>query len=66
MDGFAVCRQVKSDPLTRHVRVIAMTAYPSQENVARISNEGADLCLPKPFDYRFLVEQIERLAFRKP
>jgi len=66
LDGFAVCRQVKSDPLTRHVRVVAMTAYPSQENVARIVSEGADLCLSKPFDYRFLVEQIERLAFRKP
>jgi AmiR/NasT family two-component response regulator len=34
-----------------------MTGYPSQENVERIMEAGADACLPKPLDpERLLVE----------
>lgn len=48
MDGFTACRQVKSDPLTASIRVIAMTGYHTPENVRRVLEAGAEVCLPKP------------------
>jgi excisionase family DNA binding protein len=50
LDGFAVCTRIKADPATRDIRVIAMTGYPTSDNVARIREAGAELCLAKPFD----------------
>lgn len=50
LDGFQVCRQIKSDPVTRHIRIIAMTGFPSPENIERILSAGADACLDKPID----------------
>ena len=50
MDGFAVCQRIKQNPKTRNIRVVAMTGYPSQENVQRILGAGAETCLSKPLD----------------
>jgi excisionase family DNA binding protein len=50
LDGFQVCRQIKSDPATRHIRIIAMTGYPSPENIEKILAAGAEACLAKPLD----------------
>lgn len=59
MDGFEVCRQIKSDPATRATRVIAMTGYPSTENVERILAAGAEDCLEKPIDETHLLAMLE-------
>ncbi len=56
LDGFAVCRQIKADPNTRDIRVIAMTGYPSPENRQRILETGAEICIPKPVDSKLLLE----------
>lgn len=50
MDGFQVCQQLKRDPETRDVRVIAMTGYFTESNITRIMECGAERCLRKPFD----------------
>jgi excisionase family DNA binding protein len=50
MDGFEVCRRLRSRPTLNHVRIVAMTGFPSAENVERIMDAGADACLPKPLD----------------
>lgn len=50
MDGFEVCRTLKQDMTTRNTRIIAMTGYPSPENIERILNAGAEVCLSKPLD----------------
>lgn len=55
MDGFAVCRSIKADPATHNIRVIAITGYPSPENVQHILNAGAEACLPKPLDTAHLL-----------
>lgn len=56
LDGFAVCRQIKADPNTRDIRVIAMTGYPSPENRRCILETGAEICIPKPVDSKLLLE----------
>lgn len=58
MDGFEVCRTLKQDSATRHIRVLAMTGYPTSENIERIMNAGAEVCLEKPLDTDRLVELI--------
>ena len=50
IDGFNVCKELKADPSTHNIRVLAMTGYPSVENVDRILQAGAELCLEKPID----------------
>jgi excisionase family DNA binding protein len=58
MDGFEVCRHLRSRPTLNHVRIVAMTGFPSQENVERIMAAGADACLPKPLDPERLLAEL--------
>ncbi|HEY8095038.1 MAG TPA: response regulator [Methylobacter sp.] len=55
LDGFAVCRQIKADPDTSDIRVIAMTGHPNPENERRIIEAGAEVCIAKPLDTKFLL-----------
>ncbi|HEY9198878.1 MAG TPA: response regulator, partial [Gammaproteobacteria bacterium] len=47
---------LKQDPSTRHIRVLAMTGYPTAENIERIMDAGAEVCLEKPIDTDRLLE----------
>jgi excisionase family DNA binding protein len=58
LDGFRVCRQIKADPTTAAIRVIAVTGYPTPENVRRSLKEGAACCLGKPLDNDALLEAL--------
>lgn len=50
LDGFEVCRRLKAEPATRHIRVVAVTGFTSEENVKSILAVGAEACLFKPVD----------------
>jgi excisionase family DNA binding protein len=58
IDGFEVCRMIKSNEATRHATVIAITAYPSPEAEEEILNSGARICLAKPLDLAELVRHV--------
>ncbi|MCK4950270.1 MAG: response regulator [Gammaproteobacteria bacterium] len=58
LDGFEVCRQLKDNPATSAIRVIAMTGYRTEENVKRIIEAGAEACLVKPIEQDSLLELI--------
>lgn len=58
IDGIEVCRGLKADRNTRHIRVLAMTGYPSEANVAAIRAVGAEDCLAKPIDHERLLTAI--------
>lgn len=58
MDGFEVCRTLKSDVSTRDIRIIAMTGYPSQENIDLIRKAGAETCLHKPLQEAEIVSAL--------
>ncbi len=59
MDGYEVCRMIKSQDATRHVEVIAMTAYPSPESHQQITECGARVCIGKPLDMALLIHKVE-------
>ncbi|MCD6303836.1 MAG: response regulator [Planctomycetes bacterium] len=59
MDGYEVCRLIKSQDATRDAEVIAMTAYPSAENERRILECGARICLSKPLDLDTLMAEVK-------
>lgn len=49
VDGFSVCRDIKSGNLTEGIRVIAMSGFYSNDNFEHIIDAGAEACLMKPF-----------------
>ena len=60
MDGFEVCRRIKSNESTRHIPVIMLTAKKSREDMARGETVGADWYITKPFKSAMVIETIQR------
>lgn len=58
MDGFKVCQNIRRSPSLKHVKIIVFTGFPSDRNLERVSELGADLCLAKPIDRAILFENI--------
>ena len=58
LDGYQTCKIIKENPNTKSTRVVAMTAYYSQENVKRILDAGAETCLAKPIDTELLLDAL--------
>lgn len=61
IDGFEVCRQIKSNPLTSHILVIFLTAKKAQEDVAMGKEVKADCYITKPFQSALVIRTIQRL-----
>jgi excisionase family DNA binding protein len=61
MDGFEVCRQIKTNTDTARIRVLAVTGHDCQENRNKILLEGADAYLAKPFFKNELMQTIDTL-----
>ena len=59
MDGFEVCKLIKSQEQTRHVVVLAMTAFPSPDGERRIRQCGAEACFTKPLDLDKLLQAVQ-------
>lgn len=65
MSGFEVCRQLKSDPHTRDIQVIMVTALNELGDVERARDCGTDEFLSKPVTREELVSRVEnRLRLR--
>lgn len=64
LDGFEVCRQLRSDPLTQEIPVIMLTAKDEESDVVLGLRLGADDYVTKPFGPRELVARIRSLLRR--
>lgn len=60
IDGLEATRIIKSDPHTRHCKIIILTAKGQQHDVDTGNKAGADAYFIKPFSPLELIQQVER------
>ena len=60
-DGFEVCRRLRSDPSTRHVPVLVISALDDPDSRAKATAAGATAYYTKPFSPIALLKEIDRL-----
>ncbi len=65
MDGFQVCKTLKSDEKTRYIPVLMLTARGDTESKVKGFDTGADDYLAKPFDFKELLARARSLIARK-
>ena len=65
MNGFEICRRIKSDPEKEHIAVILLTVLSDVGDRMQAVNVGADLFLSKPVNYKELRKQIGYLLGKK-
>ncbi len=65
MDGFSVCKNIKNNPITKGVKVVAVTAYPDEETRDKAFSCGVDAFFPKPLDLGALIKKILGLLGQK-
>ena len=60
-DGYAVCREIKSDPEIAHIKVVVLTAFAQQSSQREADSAGADAYMSKPFRPSDLLLKAEEL-----
>ncbi len=64
MDGLSVCQQLKTDPLTRDIPIIIVSAKEEESDVVIGLGLGADDYVAKPFSPRELVARVKAVLRR--
>ena len=59
MDGFEVCKKLKSDEKTKHIPIIMLTAKHELEDVKRAIKTDVDEYVTKPFEPELLRRRVE-------
>src|SRR5918996_3480321 len=62
LDGFEVCRQLKTNPATHHIPVVMVTALDQPSDRVRGLDAGADDFLTKPVSDVALIARVRSLA----
>jgi len=61
MDGYEVCRKLKSSENTKNIPVIMLTALGMGEDFEKAIENGADWYIVKPFNSRQLLSRVSML-----
>ncbi len=64
LDGIEVCRRLKSDPVTRSIRVLMVTAKGEESEVVLGLGVGADDYVVKPFSPKVLIARVDAVLRR--
>jgi CheY-like chemotaxis protein len=62
MDGLEMTRRIKSDPRTKKIPIVAVTAYAMSGDEARAKEAGCDAYITKPIDTRTLPGILSKLV----
>ena len=65
LDGYQLCRQLKSDKKTEGIPVILLTSLSEPMDIIRGLECGADNFITKPYEPDYLLERIDRLLTNK-
>jgi len=60
MDGLEATRILKSDPDTKHIPVVALTAYAMKGDMERTLEAGCDGYIAKPIDIKELLKTVKQ------
>jgi len=63
-DGLEFVRELRASPDTRHVPVVAITAYPLRFHTRDVIAAGCAACIIKPVNTRGLSSQLRSIAAR--
>ena len=61
VNGFSLCRNLKNSEATKNIKIVAITGYPTEENIEKIKEYGADAVLSKPFNMDELEKTLNKL-----
>ncbi len=61
VDGWAVLEQIRANPKTRHIPVVAVTAYHSSDVERDAEQAGFDAYFAKPVNVKTFVNRLEQL-----
>jgi len=61
IDGWEVCRLIRQNPVTAHVKILIITAYGIHANLDRALKAGANDFLHKPLDIRELSNKVREM-----
>ncbi|MBI5726328.1 MAG: hybrid sensor histidine kinase/response regulator [Ignavibacteriales bacterium] len=65
LDGYALCRIIKEDPLLRDTPVMLLTNLSDPQDVIKGLQAGADNFLTKPYNEHFLLSRISYILLNK-
>jgi two-component system phosphate regulon response regulator PhoB len=65
LDGLEVCRLLKTDPKTRHIPIVILTARTDEVDIVAGLEIGADDYVTKPFSPRVLVARVRAVLRRR-
>lgn len=63
-EGYDLCRQLKSNPQTKHLKVAMLTAMESEQDRRAAIEAGADEFISRMLDTPVLLERIEALLVK--
>jgi hypothetical protein len=65
MDGYELCRQIKSDETLKNIPVILLTSLSDPHDVIEALECGADNFVTKPYNEIFLVSRIQNILINR-
>lgn len=63
-DAFAICKKIRTDQETKHIRVMAISDCYSVETEKRILDAGADIFLPEQFGNQEFVAYLDNFKIK--
>jgi two-component system cell cycle response regulator DivK len=65
MDGLSATRLIKADSTTRHIPIVAATAYAMKDDEQKVIEAGCDGYITKPIDIQVLLKTVEKYLSNK-
>ena len=61
IDGYELCKTIKSDPTTSNTKILMLTGLAQDYNLQKAIEAGANAYITKPFSASAVVEKVEEL-----
>ena len=62
VDGYAICRHIKSSKRLREIKVVFLSAKSKESDIQKGYELGASLYVTKPFSTRELMKKVRELT----